>query len=352
MRRPILHFTLLALLLPCDARSEGLRIGVVTNLSGIHAERGVMTQAGARLTGDQLKHDGHDVEVLVEDGMSDAKQSLSAGRRLLDLDKVDALYIDTAIFGAALSPILKEKKKLFFYLGGHDSLVRENPYAFKSLLDFQDGCRVLAEHWKRQGLRKVAIVKVDMESSELCIQGLLSVFSDTIIKGQESISDDPSAAVLAAKNQGAQAITSFAFEIGLLNQLRATQNYQFTVPVGTLEVNIGKTVRALDPALLKRLIVAGMPSATPDVDASLERYGVPPGDTLREYAVLAYLHLTQIAKALEACPRNDIACQAQKLSMEPPDKRFGFQGFKDRYAQFPITLRQWKDGDFVELPSH
>lgn len=67
------------------------RIGLIASLSGFAAQYGVAVREGAELGVEELRKEGHNVELFVEDDQSDPSKALSAYRYLKDIKGIQVL---------------------------------------------------------------------------------------------------------------------------------------------------------------------------------------------------------------------------------------------------------------------
>ena len=56
----------------------------------------------------------------------------------------------------------------------------------------------------------------------------------------------------------------------------------------------------------------------------------------------------KLLAALVACPRRDGNCVVDKLSSSEEDSISGFNGWKNRIADFKVGLRTWRGGVEVD----
>lgn len=100
-------FCLLHCLIPC-ARAEPFRIGVSAPLTGELSEYGVAVRRGFELAAAEAKSSS--VNLFFEDNQYDARQSISAYRRLKDHNKIDLLFSWGEPTLHAIAPIVEREK--------------------------------------------------------------------------------------------------------------------------------------------------------------------------------------------------------------------------------------------------
>ena len=100
-----------------EKTTETIKIGAIYGLTGPLAGLGEMFKNGAVFATDDINNSGgikgRKLSLLIEDGQSDVKNSVSAFQKLVDIEGVK--YIDS--FGSAINLALKplaEEKKLYY----------------------------------------------------------------------------------------------------------------------------------------------------------------------------------------------------------------------------------------------
>jgi len=135
-------FTLAALIAGNGAAAQSkqpIRIGVLTERSGVLGEMGVHNDMGVGLAVKEINAKGgimgRPVEVIMADEQSDPTQAVNEARRLVEREKVDIIYgpigSQTAL---AVLPILSEAKVTNISVAGSTAFtVKVAPYGFSTL---------------------------------------------------------------------------------------------------------------------------------------------------------------------------------------------------------------------------
>lgn len=335
--------------IPAVAFSESreIKIGVLSDLSGKMAYWGHQTQLGASLAEEDLKAEGIPAKVIIEDTVLETAKTTSATQKLLSADHVDAVFGEFTPVTNSASPILKNSKTLFLYSAGSVTSLKDNPYAMKTFIDFTEGCRILAEHWKKGGLKKIGLLKIALEPGELCRTGIQAVYADAEVSSYNP-GESVSSQLLVLKQHGAEAIANVGFEPDLLNTMKAVQEYGYKGLIGSNENGVTNQVTQKYPDLLSQVVVFGLPAVGSDFVERILK--VDPKNTKAsiDAAALSYLHIQQLGRAIAACPTRDVDCQMRKVSESPGESLLKFKGWHDRIATFGFPLRTWKNGAFVE----
>ena len=343
--KPLFFFLLF---LPCLlSAAEPVRIGIITDLSGRMAHWGVQTQRGAELAVRDLTARGINAELKVEDAVLQSMKAVSAAQKLLGADKVDAVYSEFSPISVAIAPLMKDAGKLFVFDAGASSPLSSFQYAFKSYIDYISLCREAALRWQKQGIKRVATLKINAEPGEHCEIGLREV-DPGILSLSFNQNDDLTPQVMVLKRKGIEAVALASFEPDLLNLLRPLRNINYKVKIAVQQNAAGDRVKESYSGILDQHDFFGMPQVDPRFSEKFKAAFPAAPETSIEAAALAYLHITQIASAFAACPGKEIACAASGFAASPQDNIIGFLGWKDRIAQFHPVFWKWTGSGWME----
>lgn len=113
----LIALTLLIFLVGCNnekSSNQTTKIGVIASLTGAAAEQGKNWLDGAKLAAKELKENGQDVTLIIEDDQTQPSKVVSAMTKLCGVDEVLAVVGGTWDFlGEAAYPLAKRFKKLF-----------------------------------------------------------------------------------------------------------------------------------------------------------------------------------------------------------------------------------------------
>jgi hypothetical protein len=341
-----LALALCSVTLSTDAEAdERIRLGYITDLSGQGAYYGKYSALGAQLAAEEIRKAGGGITLEIEDHAFQAPKAVTAAQKLLEIDKVQGLITEFSFVTNAVAPLAFKSKVLFLGVSPAVSFLKINPNAFKTFLDYEQGCRKIAEYWRRTGVTKVAVLKVITESGELCLAGTRQIFPDLIIE-EFTIGSDVTSQILRLKTKSPQAIMAPAFEGDALNLFRVLKQVNWHPRIGfDVRDSLTNLVRKSYPDFIDSAVGFGF-SPPPAVLTKILREKSPDiTDLGLEAGALAYLHVHQLWQSLNACKDND--CSVRTLSASPSDINLEFQGWKDRVAQFNIHLFSFK-GEHLE----
>lgn len=318
-----------------------IKIGVITDLSGPAAYWGESTRAGAELAAQELKQQGYDVRLVLEDYRLDAAKAASAAQKLVNVDGVDGIYAEFNPAAVSVGSYLKDKKLLFVYDAAVVSPLANSPYAYKTYLDYQTGCRDVAKKFKEGGMQKIGILKVNLEFGDLCLNGVRAIYGSKAFSEGYNLGDvDFRTQLLKLKSNGVGAVVNVGFEGDTANTLKDIRDFKYTLLYGTVDDTITDAVKNQYASQLKGAWSFGFRNVEPAFSEKLKT--VVSGSKLAtEYgAALAYTHLRQMAVALSACGK-DYSCVTNKMDDAPADTTIGFDKFESHVATLNTQLREY-----------
>ena len=342
--KSLLHFLLCFVLLCAsstsgETREKSISIGLITDLTGIGAYTGQQTVHGAKLAQNELAAQGINLTLIVEDHRMLTTAAISAASKLITLDHADAIFSQFSGPSVAASPLVRQAGRLFAYSAGAVSILKENPYALKTFLDFSDGCQRTAALWRKQGITKIGVLGPIHEAIELCRAGAFKEFPDLSLKHVESGSD-ASTQMLQLRNQGVEAILNPGYQTDVEAMLRGAALLHYSPSFGISQESYAADWMHRFPALMKKTFLFGLPSPPESFRTALLKLFPQSSAVGMEHAMLSYLMIKQLVRVLASCPEEDRDCQLQGMLASPTLPEFGFQGWRDRKAQFEVRVSQ------------
>lgn len=145
-----------------DSNPKAIRIGLLTELSGPSANVGNDCKRGYELARKSLfpndKLGTMDVVFVYGDHRADAKTGVAEFRRLVDVEKAQAVVTNRSPVALAINPISKRYKIPLLTITGHPKVREQNPYAYEFWPLVEDEARALAVKAFNLKLVKVAII--------------------------------------------------------------------------------------------------------------------------------------------------------------------------------------------------
>ncbi len=322
-------------------KSQTVKIGIVTDLSGPAAYWGESSRVGAELAEQELEEEGYKVDLIFEDYQLEAPKALSSAQKLVNVDNVDAVYTEFNPAAISIGSFIKDKNKIFIYDAALTSPLEDNSNAFKTYLDFQAGNRLVAEKFKSQGIEKIGVLKMNLEPGELGLAGVKEIYgNNAIVEAYDLGATDLKTQVLKLKSSGVGAIINVAaFEGDTLNTLKAMKELNYKVPFGTVDDTITQNVLDTYSSELKGAYTFGFPEVDKNFSQKLASKSSKKLST--EYgAAITYTHIKQIVKSLVA-NKMDVAKASQDIAKSKADSTIGFEKFDNRIADLKMTLKQY-----------
>lgn len=322
-------------------KGSTVKVGIITDLTGPAAYWGESTRVGAELARKELESEGYTVDIIYEDYQLDATKAVSAAQKLVNLDGVDAVYAEFNPAAIAVGSFMKDKNMIFMYDAAVTSPLKDNVNAYKTYLDYQGGCKKIAQGFKDKGIEKVGMLKVKLEFGELCQAGVKEIYGDAMVTEEYNLGDTDfktQAAKLKAANVGA--IVNVGFEGDTMSTLKDIRELGMHALYGTVDDTITDKVKSQYAKELKGALTFGFQ----DVDSAFSAKLVESNGNKKlatDYAAgLAYTHVKQLVRAISKC-RKDLACTNGEISGSKADTTIGFNVFKDHIAVLGIKTKEY-----------
>lgn len=317
------------------------KVGVLVDLSGRASYLGSLARAMAELAVEDLKkNNGIKIKLVCEDSASDTKRALSAVQKLLVVDNIDALYVETTPIATSVSPIVQAHKKILIYSALGTSVARSSPFAFKTLYDARESCAAATRYLKKQGIAHIGVLKSEIEPGERCADGVLSQdpssFVITYMPGDRVASQ-----VLQMKAKGIEAIVNMGYQGDIRENIRAMNTIKYRIPLAVPDDSTTLSLKQEMKDSFIPLITFGIQTQAVinDLLGRVQKKEPTISTEATMHGSLAYLHLMQLGLALRKCGKDAIECQVSEVSAAAPDPRFGFRGWRDRIAQFDVYVK-------------
>lgn len=329
------------------ALAEPLRIGHLTDLTGIGAMLGTQTAFGISLAADELRAKRREIKVYTADHKMRLGEVVSAVSKLLELDRADIIVSDLTNPSMAAVGAVARKKKFYLVLAPTEKPLMEFDGAYRSFLDYRGGCSLLAEHFKSTG-RKTALLGVIAEFTDLCLAGMKEHL-DNFEEDRFNSGDDLRSGLLRLKQKGVEQVVFIGFEQDLISTFKRAADLKLKAVFGFPTLYLTPLIRQELGEQLKGSLVFGFRSL--DVEFLEKVMARDPERDLTniEFAAMAYMHTMQLAEAASACPDRSWQCLAAKLEQTRTPSLLHFQGWKNRIAQFALALYLWNGRELTPL---
>jgi len=328
-----------------------IKIGVITPLTEGAAYWGESTLVGIKMAEKELLTEGIKVQFIYEDGQLDPGVALNAAQKLVNIDHVSIIYSEFNPASIAVSSFLENKNVFHLYDSAAMSPLSKGPYNFKTYLDYQDSCADVSKYIKEnRGIKRVGVLKMNIEHGELCLKGIQDVFGleNVFVESYNPGITDYRSLINKIKNKNIDAIFHASFQPETLASLRQLDE----LGINALFIGLAETITPDVAKEYSNLIMDDIFFGLPMIENDLvQRIDVANGDkSVADYnaAALGYLHMLQLGRALDNC-NQDNECIAEYLLKSDPVESVGFRGFKDRVAKFDNRIVQFTKDNFVEV---
>jgi ABC-type branched-subunit amino acid transport system substrate-binding protein len=311
------------------------------------ASWGKQTVLGAEIARDELSQGGNRLVLITEDHQLVPRKAVSAFQKLADIDAVDAVYSEFTPTSIAVAPLSKTKKTPVIYSAAAVSALSASPYIFKTYLDYVQGCRLVGEYWKVTGIKKVGILKANLEFGELCAQGMKQVYPEAT-EVEYTPGDGVATQILTLRSRGVEAVVNATFEPDFLRMLKNLNDLGWRPQIATQSDAITNETQTKFPNIFEKLVTFALPILPESFISRIK--AKDPGNNLISLSAagLAYLHVKQLYAARLACRNRDSECLVKHLAAARSDSSVGFRGWIDRTADFNVRLHTWEKGKEVE----
>ncbi len=189
-------FAIIALLPGHSARAEqpSIKIGVVAPLTGSGAAFGRSCRVAAELAVRELpEKEGSRVKLFIEDDGLIAARSVAAGRKLMDIDRIDALVSWSSGTALSLAPIVEQKRIPQIAIASDSAVALGRAYTFMYWVLPEREAELLYQHLVSTGKKRIAILSVT-HNGVLAVRDafLKQIAQDRVIEvvANEEVSND------------------------------------------------------------------------------------------------------------------------------------------------------------------
>ncbi|HAW49781.1 TPA: hypothetical protein DCX16_02365 [bacterium] len=143
-----------------------IKIGAILPLTGPSALLGEMAQNGLLLAEKDINQkdgiNGRPLKLIFEDGQADPKTSISAFRKLIDIENVKVVFVTHSSVGLALAPIADKEKVVLLVHASHPKITGISPYIFRHSNVAEQESEVIAQFVSEKlNAKRTAIAVMD-----------------------------------------------------------------------------------------------------------------------------------------------------------------------------------------------
>lgn len=338
-----------------STNKNNIVIGAVIPQTGFGAYWGGPVLKGIELARKDIKkyYPNLNIHIKIEDSKSDTASAVSAAKKLLNIDKADALYTEFSGASSAISPIAKEANKILVYSTFNQKIAEDNQTSLKTFVSYDTVCESFGKHINNSK-SKILIVSSIGDTAPYCVRGLKKYVDKDNIKVVEGFKgNDFRTLLLQNKEFNPNYILPIMYEDGSFALIK--QKYE----LGLKDINL--FCNKQDCASNK--ILTSLPAASTEnimyFEASIDQNFVSKiknlypdiSDDDIQAAANSYQSMMVIADGMNNCKDKDALCIAKYVGNKEKFKEQGYTAlqFKDRILQSEVRLGIVKEGKLVNL---
>lgn len=168
---------------------EKVKVGVILPMTGKGALYGESAREGIELSAMQYKEEGKDIELIFEDDEFDIKKTVSAYKKLVEVDEVDVIIGPVgSSHSLAIAPLAdKDEVVVITPMAGASSVTLGHPYVYRTMIKKDNQMVSLIKWMKEQDFEKIVAVTAQNDSPldafEIFKEGMGEV--DNVLVSQE-----------------------------------------------------------------------------------------------------------------------------------------------------------------------
>lgn len=157
---------------------EEYKIGAILPLTGRAAAIGEMERDALLLAVEEINKGegtkGRKIKLITEDSKGTAKDGVSAGMKLMDIDGVKFIITSLTSISSALQPET-QKRKVFQYIITFDpTLPDKSDYTFRVYPSLKQAAQLMLDHIQAKGFKKVAALYINVPGNAYEIENIIA----------------------------------------------------------------------------------------------------------------------------------------------------------------------------------
>lgn len=141
-----------------DGSSQSIKIGAVLPLTGPVAGLGESMRRGYEWKTEELKKEGKNVQLLIEDSRSNAKDAVTGFIKLADVEKVPVVFTTMSAVAMTLRPVAEQRSVLLWADAAHPQLTKNARFVLRHSNTSDKDADVLASKVIELDKKKTAIL--------------------------------------------------------------------------------------------------------------------------------------------------------------------------------------------------
>lgn len=304
-------------------QEETIRIGWIGALTGTATQWGEPALKAANIRLEQINRNGgingKKLEFIVEDSGSDAKQSVTAAQKLIEIDKVKIFFTHSSTESIAVAPMAESNKVLMFASASSaPDLTNAGDYIFRLTPVNREG-EIIAKHLNANGAKNIAILYEDAKYPIPIKDAIKKTFKGEVVFEEsftpKTIDYRTVALKIKSKNPEVIIILPFGIDQGL-NLIKEFTELQITSPVyGNAVFDTPTAFSKINPPRTMYFSTLFIDDQSEEVLEYKKQYSEKYGS---EIPVLAHTldavaKIDLIAEGIEKCGNVDVRCLKEFL---------------------------------------
>jgi ABC-type branched-subunit amino acid transport system substrate-binding protein len=292
-----------------------LKIGVILPITGKAAALGEASNKLMELAREDLAaaYPNNHVEIIVEDGGGDAKASVAAAQKLVEVDKVNALYVALTAPTLATLPIAQKAGIVFGHSTFTDVPLTTYDKALKTFIDYRDLCEKQGSSFTSKGYTKVVSMSENNGLAEICADSLAKTFKGEVKIMNLSADTDVKTEMLKLKKDAFQAIVNVAYEPNTAKVIKAMNElaYKPDLVCNIATCATQNMLKTFTTSELSSVIIHSTGVKEEFEKRYIAKYGSKPSAGLTN-STFDYEMIVDLAQGLIACGGNNPDCVVEK----------------------------------------
>lgn len=336
---------------------DTIKIGAIAPLTGWGAYWGEGYVKGVSLAVDEIRKNGGKIDVIVEDGGTDANKSATAAQKLINIDKVSALTVEFTGPSSSVSPISASNKIPLIYDALPKKFLSTNPYAFKFYFDIGRQCYVAAQYLATHGSKHIGGLSINLDFLPECQASLEQVTRETGVKTTmypvPTDTTDFRTTLAKMRSEGVDSIVPVFYEDNAISFFKQKNDLKFNVPIfmgiGNPDGFTEKVRMAVATSSIEGVIAYDQPIS----DVFKAKLASTSSNLMeKDYVQAAYGYdeIMYLYGALSKCGSADADCVVKNIKADTHVGALGSPGFgEDRVFDMIPVYYKYTEGRLVEF---
>ncbi len=344
------------------ANNSPIKIGASISLTGVAADFGAMSKKAMEMAVDEINTrggvNGRLVELSIEDDATDPKTSLSAYRKLVDVNNVSAVI--GGIFDFTLQPLIPitEQNQITLVSPVNfaiDETLEMNSYSFVMYPKFDEVISELESVIRDRNIQHLGMIRFESgfsKSIQTTLETIMKKVNSTPLITETYLgigTSDFRTNVLKIKDEEMDAVFLDMLDFDIIKYLSIAKNLGFTKPIiGYTTLRDVVNNKELDKADLEGALMIDWEIPSDEFSkAFFAKYGEMP----RRGANKSYDSIYMLAEAIaHTSDKKDVPAYIETHSFETLNGRFEITS-EHTVAKTPVKIFEVRNGVLVEIKS-